>query len=173
MSPLRSIPAVSLLFFLAGPFSRGEPPPADAPTKGAEPTPLRHSEHVLSVRYSPCGKLIVSGGMNRPAKVWDAVTGAELRTLTGAVGWSLAISPDGKLIASGGADRLVHLWNLETGAELPALSGHDHSVWSVVFTPDGRLVSGGEDGTVRFWDVPAGGKEVRRLTAPGPVWSVA
>src|SRR4051812_10614669 len=41
--------------------------------------------------------------------------------------------------------------------------GHDDAVWSVAFSPDGRLaVSGSYDRTLRLWTV-ATGKEVRRF----------
>jgi len=43
------------------------------------------------------------------------------------------------------------------GAELFALEGHRHNVWSVAFTPDGRLITtGGADRTVRVWEVDTG-----------------
>ena len=45
-------------------------------------------------------------------------------------------------------------------------NGHTASVYAVTFTPDGRYaVTGGRDGTVRFWDVTA---PVERDTLAGP-----
>ena len=36
---------------------------------------------------------------------------------------------------------------------------HSSQVWSLVYTPDGRLIiSGGADGTVRVWDAATGEK---------------
>jgi WD40 repeat protein len=41
--------------------------------------------------------------------------------------------------------------------ELRTLTGHGNRVWSVAFSPDGtRLVSGGDDTTIRIWDVTTG-----------------
>jgi WD40 repeat protein len=54
------------------------------------------------------------------------------------------------------------------------LTGHTSWVWSVAFSPDGRLLaSGSEDRTIKLWDV-ATGREVRTLTGhTDRVWSVA
>jgi WD40 repeat protein len=53
-----------------------------------------------------------------------------------------------------------------------ALQGHSKDVRAVAFTPDGRLVSGGSDRTVRVWN-PTTGECVAVVKAKGPVYAVA
>jgi WD40 repeat protein len=53
-----------------------------------------------------------------------------------------------------------------------ALQGHGKDVRAVAYTPDGRLVSGGSDKTVRIWNV-ATGECVTSIKAKGPVYAVA
>src|ERR1700757_1744323 len=57
--------------------------------------------------------------------------------------------------------------------ELVVQTGHSQVVYAVAFSPDGkRLVTGGFDSTIKFWDVGAG-EEIRTLNGPGPVDSIA
>ncbi len=52
------------------------------------------------------------------------------------------------------------------------LVGHTKDVRAVAYCPDGRLVSGGSDRTVRIWDAPAG-TCVRTIKAGTTVYAVA
>jgi WD40 repeat protein len=87
-------------------------------------------------------------------KVWDAETGALIRTLSGHNDdvISAAYSPDGRRIVSGSLDNTVKVWDAETGALIRTLSGHDGSVNSATYSPDGRRIVSASRNTVKVWD---------------------
>lgn len=93
----------------------------------------------------------------------QAVSRPARGVLTGHLGpvLSLAVSPDGKTFASGGYDRTIRLWDARTWTEIGRLLGHDGEVGALAYSRDGTLVSGGNDGTIRFWN---SGRETKRLT---------
>jgi WD40 repeat protein len=118
---------------------------------------------VGSFRFSPDGKRLIAVGSI--IRVFDVATGQELHAPEGqsASVDCVAYSPNGKLLASCAfADQAVFAWDAVTGKLRTKLAGHEGYLRSVQFTPDGRLVSGGGDSTVRVWDVAAG-KELFRF----------
>jgi len=42
-----------------------------------------HTDHVFAVAFSPDGKRVVSGSRDRLVKIWDAETGAQVRSVVG------------------------------------------------------------------------------------------
>jgi WD40 repeat protein len=116
-------------------------------------------------------------------------TGDELRTLakdehSGRIR-AIAFSPDGRTLALAWGWRL-RLWDVPSGKELRECTGHSNLVirlieelalpkrlpnaahqegWvtSIAFSPGGKvLASGGQDRTIRLWDVAAG-REIHRF----------
>jgi WD40 repeat protein len=93
--------------------------------------------------------------------------GVETMALDGHQGaiLSVAWSPDGRL-ASAGADGRILIWDPAErepgtrGAEpeppVQELAGHDGAVYSIAWSADGRLASGGEDGLVIVWNLETG-----------------
>ena len=69
-----------------------------------------------------------------------------------------AFSPDGKTVAVGHADGTIRLHDTATGKELRLVGRHPGIVWSVAFSPDGKMLasSARRHGVVRLWDVATG-----------------
>ena len=134
-----------------------------------------HARPIRSLAFSPGGTVLASGASDG-IRLWDVAT--QTRTAALPVGvTSLAFSPDGATLASASEDG-VRLWDVETQVEIASYA-HSGDRWgpgvnTVAFSPDGTLVaSGGNDTTVRLWDV-ATGETAAVLEGHGrPVRSVA
>lgn len=127
--------------------------------------------YVLSVAFSPDGKLIVCGDVGTVnVRVWDTKTGQCMPTLKGdrhidCYTTVVNFSPDGKLIASGDRDCMVMVWDAETGEKMLELKGQEaivdreyvFPVQSVNFSQDGkRIASCGGLGTIKVWNTETG-----------------
>jgi WD40 repeat protein/uncharacterized caspase-like protein len=119
---------------------------------------LGHAGDVSSAVFSADGRYVISGCLDKTIKLWDAATGALIRTFedSGSVR-SVAFLPDGSRVLSGGSDKMIKLWDAATGALIRTLPGHSAAVTSVAFSPDGsRVLSGSSDKTIKLWDAATG-----------------
>jgi WD40 repeat protein len=89
----------------------------------------------------------------------------------------MAAMQEASVVAAGGDDGVVRLWTLSSRglADPIELPGHGGPVRAAAFSPTGAtLVTGGADGTVRFWDTDRLEEIVRaRQTHSGPVRALA
>ncbi len=118
-----------------------------------------HQDRVTSATYSGDGTRIVTASMDKSARVWDSLTGAQLAQLTGHSGLveSAAFSPDGTRIVTASDDKTARIWDARTGAPLTVLVGHAGTVRRAAYSPDGaRIVTASYDKTVRIWDANTG-----------------
>ncbi|AFY95774.1 WD40 repeat domain-containing protein [Chamaesiphon minutus] len=127
-------------------------------------TIIAHYLNILTVAFSPDGRYLATGGMDKTLKVWDTSNLECLHTLNMHQSWitTVAFSPtpivsptssDYHLIVGSG-DRLMTRWNITTGECLQTYTGHTNWVWSLAYSPDGlTIASAGEDETIKIWDV--------------------
>jgi WD40 repeat protein/serine/threonine protein kinase len=163
----------------------------------------RSNRHFNRVVFSSDGRLLASDGADHDVELWDARTG-ELRSklqghpvsVTG-----LAFSPDGRLasagsqaiavnlgdqalgrlVSVGSRAQAVSIWHPGRGRELVSFCGQEGLLFSVAFSPDGRLLAaaGGRSllsgcpGAITVWDTAKGQEFLRLRGHTNMVFSVA
>ena len=108
---------------------------------------------------SPDGKkLLVSSRYGKTVELMHLPSGDRLSSFnsdTHSV-TTFAFSPDGARAWFASHDGTIRAWVLDTGEQLMTLSNNAAAVRSVAVFPDGRIISGSDDGTLKVWDTVTG-----------------
>ncbi|CAK8681562.1 unnamed protein product [Clavelina lepadiformis] len=127
-----------------------------------------HSNEVNAIKWDPSGSLLASCSDDMTLKVWSMKQDNFVHDLRAhnkeiyTIKWSPAgpgsSNPNQNLmLASASFDSTVRLWELEKGACLHTLTKHHEPVYSVAFSPDGRLLASGSfDKCVHIWSTHTG-----------------
>jgi len=139
---------------------------------------LRHMGDITSLAFCPCGRYLISGSMDKTAKLWDVQTGTMMRTFAGHIGAirSVAISNDGRYLLTGSQDLTIRLWEISSGKTAAIFDTSDlaktfvQDATSYLFPkvqfsqPDNKYVLGsfGRNGKgTKIWDLKDGESQIQ------------
>ncbi len=123
---------------------------------------------------------VIAVARYREVELRDAESGVVRHSLTGVRGNvnSVAFSTEGQWVAAAGGEPGLQgqaaIWRVADGTLVRKFEGHFDALYSVVLSPDGKLLATGSyDQKIKLWDT-ATGAEVRTLTGHnGAVYGLA
>ena len=145
-----------------------------------------HPDEVTDIAFSPDGRFLATTSLEGTSRIWDVETGWHLKVMKGRDLFdttSVAFSPDGRMIATGHGNAIetrasfrfsgsARIWDVAAGRLQKVLGKRSRDVRAVAISPDGRMIATGygrtipaatgflSSGSVRIWDIDAGGREL-------------
>ncbi|RWS29988.1 pleiotropic regulator 1-like protein [Leptotrombidium deliense] len=128
-----------------------------------------HSNTIASVECQATEPQIITGSHDTTIRLWDLIAGKARVTLTHHKKSVRAVRlhPRLNMFASGAPDN-VKQWRCPDGKFVQNLTGHNAIVNCLAINQDNVLVSGGDNGTMFFWDWRTGYNFQRTQAPPQP-----
>jgi transcription initiation factor TFIID subunit 5 len=118
-----------------------------------------HDTALSAIAWHPNGMYVFSASdeTDKTIRMWSVITAGCVRVFSGHTEHITAIecAPNGQIMASADVAGNIFFWDLAKGTRIKRSRGHAKGgIWSLSFSVESNiLASGGQDGTVRLWDV--------------------
>lgn len=151
-----------------------------------------HEGMVVAVAFSPDGRVLATGGVDRTVKLSDARTDWDASRIQPGIGdyrgkvghfKRLAITPDGRRLllpnsfnysSPGLGETTLLVWDLEESKIVQTCRGHTGWLNDVSVAPDGsRYATASDDRTARIWNAVTGQEERKLVGHAAEVTSVS
>ncbi len=122
-----------------------------------------HKGDAKFVIVPPDGKTIITGGKDKVIRIWDAKTGAAIKTLKGGIGVVTqgSMAPANNILATCGYSSAVELWDIPQQTLITKRYGHGPKILAVALSPDEKRVASAEEkGATLIRSVPGFKKKV-------------
>lgn len=138
-----------------------------------------HKAYLRDMAFSPDGTLLATVADDSTVRLWRSSDGSPVHVMEGhgnrPKDWrggdvdfivieSIAFDATGERLITASKDRTARIWDVKSGALLGVLEGHDGSLMTARFSPDGtRAATISWDGHVRIFDTATSGllREIR------------
>lgn len=116
-----------------------------------------HTNTVACIGAQSATPQVLTGSHDTTVKLWDIVAGKSMTTLTNHKKSvrSLGVHPTEYTFFTGAPDN-IKVWKCPEGEFLRNITGHNAIVNTVAINRDNVLVSGADNGSLKFWDWKTG-----------------
>jgi WD40 repeat protein len=113
-----------------------------------------HVSKVISLDADATGSVLISGGIDNRAHLWDASIGQKIKSFSDVEGYpSVKFSSNGKRFVTSSYSGKIIVWDADTKKPILMLKGNTADVLSLAFNPVNNNIAGGcTDGEIIIWD---------------------
>ncbi|OKH34173.1 hypothetical protein NIES2101_39415 [Calothrix sp. HK-06] len=117
-----------------------------------------HKDNVFSVIWDKNSQILVAASFDQTITVWRRLeeglfeTKPVIRISEPDEVWGVALNSQSNILATSTKSGQVKLYSLD-GKLIKTIAAHNSKIWSVNFSPDGKIATAGADNLIKIWNI--------------------